>query len=125
MTREGIMKFKALAIGMLLAAFPLFAAEVDGNWAGSLDTPNGPVEIKFTFKSDGAKLTGSSVSPDGMTMAIKDGKVDGNNISFAVDVDMGGQAMTFPYTGKLEGGELKLHTEFMGMPFDFTVKKAK
>jgi hypothetical protein len=119
------MKFKALAISLLLAASPLFAAEVDGNWAGALDTPNGPIEIKFTFKADGAKLTGSNVTPDGMTVAIKNGKVDGNNLSFIIDLDMGGQAMSFPYTGKLEGGELKLHTEFMGMPFDFSLKKAK
>jgi hypothetical protein len=119
------MKFKALAIGLLLAASPLFAAEVDGNWAGALDTPNGPIEIKFTFKADGAKLTGSTVTPDGMSLNIKDGKVEGNTITFSIDIDMGGQGVTFAYTGKLEGGELKLHTEFMGMPLDFAVKKAK
>lgn len=119
------MKFKALAIGMLLATSPLFAAEVDGNWAGSLDTPNGAVEIKFSFKADGAKLTGSSVSPDGMTVPIKDGKVEGNTIAFTLNLDMGGQAMSFPYTGKLEGDDLKLHTEFMGMPFDILVKRVK
>jgi hypothetical protein len=119
------MKFKALAIGLLLAASPLFAAEVDGNWAGSLDTPNGAVEVKFTFKADGARLTGSTVGPDGMTMAIKNGKVDGNNISFTIDLDMGGQAMSLPYTGKLEGSDLKLRIDFMGMPLDFTVKKVK
>jgi hypothetical protein len=119
------MTFKSLTMSLLLAASPVFAAEVDGNWAGALATPNGAVEIKFTFKADGAKLTGTSVSPDGMSVPLKDGKVDGNNISFAVDVNLGGQVITIPYTGKLEGGELKLHAELMGMPLDFAIKKAK
>jgi hypothetical protein len=38
---------------------------------------------------------------------------------------MGGQAMSLPYTGKLEGSDLKLRIDFMGMPLDFTVKKVK
>ena len=54
------MKFKALAITLLLAAAPAFAAGVDGNWAGSIDSPNGAIEIKFSFKADGEKLTGNT-----------------------------------------------------------------
>jgi hypothetical protein len=119
------MKFKALAIGMLLAASPLFAAEVDGNWAGSIDSPNGAIEIKFSFKADGEKLSGNTTGPDGMTVNIKNGKVTGNNLAFTVDIDMAGQAMSFQYTGVISGSDLKLHTEFMGMPLDFALKKAK
>jgi hypothetical protein len=119
------MKFKALAVSLLLMAAPVFAAGVDGNWAGSIDSPNGPIEIKFTFKADGEKVTGNTTSPDGAVVAIKNGKVTGNNLAFTVDLDMGGQAMSFQYTGVLAGDDLKLHTEFMGMPFDFTVKKTK
>jgi hypothetical protein len=36
---------------------------------------------------------------------------------------MQGTAMTFNYSGVVSGGEIKLHTEFMGMPFDYSVKK--
>jgi len=119
------MKFKALAISVLLMAAPVFAADVDGNWVGSLDSPNGPIEIKFTFKADGEKVTGSTTGPDGAATPLKAGKITGNNLAFTVDIDMGGQAMSFQYTGVLAGDELKLHTEFMGMPLDFSVKKAK
>jgi opacity protein-like surface antigen len=113
-----------LALALLLAASPVFAADIDGNWTGSLDTPNGPVDIKFSFKSEGDKLTGSSTGPDGAALMIRDGKIMGGTLSFAVDVDFGGQAMTFNYTGTLASGELKLHTEFSGQPLDFALKKA-
>jgi opacity protein-like surface antigen len=121
--QENNMKLKALALGLLLAASPAFAADVDGNWAGSLDTPNGAVEIKFSFKADGAKLTGNTTGPDGSTLPLRDGKVDGSNIAFAIDVEMGGNAMTFNYTGVVSGTELKLRAEVMGQPIEFTVKK--
>jgi hypothetical protein len=119
------MKFKALAITLLLAAAPVFAAGVDGNWAGSIDSPNGAIEIKFSFKADGEKLTGNTTGPDGMTVNIKNGKVTGNNLAFTVDIDMGGNAMSFQYTGVMSGDDLKLHTDFMGMPLDFALKRAK
>src|SRR4030095_13804102 len=99
------MKFKALAISALLAAAPVFAAGVDGNWAGSIDSPNGPIEIKFTFKTDGDKVTGNTTSPDVSVVPIKAGKIAGNNLAFTVDIDMGGQAMSFQYTGVLAGDD--------------------
>ena len=118
------MKIRMLALGLLLAASPAFAADIDGSWTGSLDTPNGAVEIKFSFKADGDKLTGSSTGPDGMMLAIRDGKIMGGTLSFAQDVDFGGQALTFNYTGTLAGGELKLHTDINGQALDFALKKA-
>jgi len=117
------MKIRMLALGLLLAASPVFAADIDGNWAGSLDTPNGPVEIKFSFKADGDRLTGSSTGPDGSVIMFRDGKIMGDTLSFAQDVDFGGQSITFNYTGMLAGGELKLHTDFNGQPLDFALKK--
>ena len=118
------MKIRMFALGLLLVASPVFAADIDGNWTGSLDTPNGAVEIKFSFKAEGEKLTGSSTGPDGSVVMFRDGKIMGGTLSFAQDVDFGGQTLTFNYTGMLASGELKLHTEFMGMPLDFALKKA-
>lgn len=118
------MKIRMLALGLLLAASPVFAADIDGNWSGSLDTPNGPVEIRFAFKADGDKLTGTSTGPDGMMLTIRDGKITGDTLSFAQDVDFGGQSITFNYTGMLAGGELQLHTDFNGQPLDFALKKS-
>jgi hypothetical protein len=108
---------------LLLATAPAFAADVDGTWTGSLDTPNGPVPLSFTFKAEGDKLTGSTASPDGQSVPLKDGKIEGDKISFSFDVDFGQGPFTFNYTGVVSKTELKLHSDFMGNPIDFTLKK--
>jgi hypothetical protein len=123
------MKIKSLVLGSLLAslavfAAPAFAADVDGNWTGSLSTPGGDIPLSYTFKADGATLTGSTSSPDGMSIPIKNGKVDGNKISFSLDVDFGQGPTTFNYTGVVSPTEIKLHSSFMDQPIDFTLKKA-
>jgi hypothetical protein len=120
-------KFKGLLLGVLgslLISLPAFAAGVDGNWTGSLDSPNGPVQIDYSFKADGPKLTGTTTGPDGTKLAIKDGKIDGNNISFAVDVDFGGTPTTIKYTGVVAADSIALTLDFQGMPVNITVKKA-
>ena len=117
-------RLKGLLLALLLISAPAFAANVDGDWSGSFDSPNGPVAISYTFKADGAKLTGTTTGPDGAKVAIKDGKIDGANISFAVDVDMGGNAMTLKYTGVVAADSIALTLDFQGQPVNITVKKA-
>jgi hypothetical protein len=119
------MNIRTLALAFLLAAAPAFAADVDGNWTGSLDTPGGPAQINYTFKADGNKLTGSTTSPDGQSIPIKDGKITGNKLSFTLILDFGAGPTTFNITGEVSSPtQLKLHWEFMGMPTDVTLKKA-
>jgi hypothetical protein len=117
-------KLKALLLGLLLYCVPAFAANVDGDWSGSLDTPNGPVQISYTFKTDGATLAGTTTGPDGSKLAIKDGKVDGDKISFAVDIDLGGTPTTFKYTGVVSANGIALSTDFQGQSMSFTVTRA-
>ena len=112
-------------LGFLLMAASAFAAPVDGKWTGMIDTPMGPVPVAFTFKADGAELTGSTTGPDGNEAPIKGGKVDGEKISFSVDLDFGGMAFTLSYTGVVSADQIKLVADFMGMPFEFVVKKAQ
>ncbi|HEX3836378.1 MAG TPA: hypothetical protein VHW25_05380 [Steroidobacteraceae bacterium] len=118
------MKIRALAFILLLAAAPAFAADVDGKWTGSIDTPNGPVQVAYTLKANGATLTGSTTGPDGALIALKNGKVNGDKISFSMDVNMGDAPTTFMYTGVVSATEIKLHTDFMGQAIDFSVKKS-
>lgn len=118
------MNIRTLAFALLLAATPAFAADVDGKWTGSIDTPNGAVQIDYTFKAEGDTLTGSQSAPDGTQIPIKDGKITGNKVSFSLTVDFGAGPTTFNYTGEVSATDLKLHTSFMDMPIDFTLKKA-
>ena len=82
--------------------------------------------MTITLKADGAKLTGSV--PGGMGRGgagggggtppapteITNGKIDGNNISFEVTRDFGGNTMTTKYEGTLSGDELKLKITMPG-----------
>ena len=117
--------FSVLALCLfLVSAAPASAADVDGKWSGSIDAPNGPVNIAFTFKADAATLTGSTTGPDGMEVALKEGKIDGNNLSFKVTLDFGGMPLELSYKGVMNGKDMKLTIDFMGMPIDVNVKKA-
>jgi opacity protein-like surface antigen len=110
---------------LLFAAAPAHAADVDGKWAGSLDTPMGAVNVGFSLKADGPALTGTMTGPDGGDIAIKNGKIDGDKISFLVSIDFGGMALDLNYTGVVKPEELAMTIDVMGMQMTFTAKKAQ
>jgi hypothetical protein len=114
---------KLLAIAVLLAT-AAFAADVDGKWTGTMSTPNGDVPINFTFKADGATLNGSTMGPDGGEIPIKEGKVDGNNISFSITFDFQGMPFTMNYKGAVDKDQIKFMIDVFGMPLELLVKRA-
>jgi hypothetical protein len=113
----------ALVLGVFLLAAPARAADVDGKWTGTVNTPMGDAQVAFEFKADGTTLTGTALGIDGSQVPIKNGKVDGNTITYVVTFDFGGMMLDFSYKGVVSPTEIKLTAEFMGMPFEFTVKK--
>lgn len=120
------MKYLVIAsMLMLVLCAPAFAADIDGKWSGTVQGPAGDTPVSFTFKSDGAKLTGSTPSPlDGAEVAIKEGKIDGKNITFKLSLDFGaGMPFDFDYKGVVSATDLKLTTEFLGMPIEINLKK--
>src|SRR5271170_7011902 len=116
--------FASTVAAMLLLAVSTFAADVDGKWSGSVSTPNGDFPVAFNFKADGAMLTGSMAGPDGGDIAIKDGMIDGANISFWLNIDMGGNALKLTYKGVVAPDQFKISGDAGGMPFELVVKKA-
>jgi hypothetical protein len=118
------MKISVFALALLLCAAPAFAADVDGKWSGSVSTPNGDFPVSYEFKADGTMLTGSTMGPDGSQIAIKNGKIDGNKITFMVTLDFGGMTIDLSYSGVVSPTEIMMTADFAGMPFEFVVKKA-
>ena len=114
---------RVIAVFVLMAASCL-AADVDGKWTGTMSTPNGDIPGTFQFKADGATLTGSTSGRDGASIAIANGKADGNNMSFTMTVDFGGMPLTLSYKGVVADGQIKFAIDIMGMPFELTMKKA-
>ena len=101
---------------MLVAVFGAMAADISGKWTAEQPGRNGgaPRVTTFNFKVDGSKLTGNISRPgrggDPMVSEITDGKVDGNNVTFSVKMQMGGQEMVSTYKGTLNGDTLELET---------------
>ena len=116
----------ALVLALLVSATPAFAADVDGKWSGMISVDGaGEFPVAFEFKADGATLTGSTLSPDGMSVNIKDGKIDGDKITFLVSLDFGGMPLEIAYSGVVSPTELKMKADVVGMTMDFVVKKEK
>jgi hypothetical protein len=113
------------ALLMAFTTLTALAADVTGTWTGDMKGPNGDAfSITFTFKQDGAKLTGTVQGPQGDPMDISNGKVDGDKFSF--DVSFNG--MTIKHECTLAGDEIKMTTKADDPNFpggEMTLKRAK
>ncbi len=128
---------------MLAVALVALAADsVTGKWVYEQAGRQGgtPRQTTLDLKADGAKLTGTvtqpafgrrggDTPPAPVTTPISNGKVDGNNVSFEVARDMGGNSMITKYEGAVSGNEMKLKITMPGFQggeprtFDVVAKK--
>jgi hypothetical protein len=89
------------------------AADPSGTWSWTTPGRNGGPERKSTLKlkAEGEKLTGKVSSPGREGQAteteISDGKVKGDEVSFAVTREFNGNKFTAKYSGKVAGDSIK------------------
>lgn len=119
------MKIATVLAGLLLVAAFAVAAEVDGVWEGIITVTGTDVPVRWTFKANGSELTGSVSQAGGPEIAIKNGKIDGNKITFLLSLEFQGNMLDINYSGVVSGDEMKLTGEVMGQTFEYTVKKVK
>jgi hypothetical protein len=107
-----------LALGFVSS---LQAADATGTWSWTQAARGGGADTKITLKlkAEGEKLTGTITQPGrgggaATDTAITDGKVKGDDISFSVVRDMGGNPMTTKYTGKVSADAIKGKVERPG-----------
>jgi hypothetical protein len=108
------MKILAFAVGFFLIAGCALAGDFDGKWSGPYTPQMGdPMTLTFTFKTSDKTVTGTAVSSldSSKENPIKDGKIDGKNISFAYDTEYNQMQLKFKYKGVLSGDEIKLTFE--------------
>jgi hypothetical protein len=93
------------------AAAPAAAAlDVSGSWAGAFDFNGTSVPVIFKLKSTGATVTGTVEGMGAAPVDIHDGKIDGETLTFTVNVDYQGQTYALNYKGKISAA---------GIDFDF------
>lgn len=83
-------------------------ASPKGGAGGPGGGPSGPMKFTFNFNADGNNLGGTFVGPMGNENEIIEGKIDGDNLSFAVNVNAMGRDMKIKYKGDVSGDEIKL-----------------
>ena len=98
-----------LILLFLGASITIFAqTNIDGNWKGTRETPNGTFEVNYTFKVDGKTLTGMLKGQFGETK-LENGKIDSNKISYSVTFN----GTTIDSTGEiLNENEILIKNQF-------------
>ena len=77
---------------------------IDGSWKITVNSPMGKQESTLELAADGAVLTGKQ-SAQGNTSDIKDGKADGDKVSWSNSVTTP-FPMTLEFTGTVAGDTL-------------------
>jgi enterochelin esterase-like enzyme len=101
---------------LTLAALPWsgFAADVTGTWKAEFDSQIGLQKYTYILKQDGTSLTGkasSEVNDRKREAELKEGKVDGDKISFVEMLNFQGNDIRISYKGMISSNELKLTRE--------------
>ena len=119
----------ALAVGILVSAAQ--AADATGKWTAQIPARGpagrGPTELTFVLKAEGKNLTGSVNGGRGGDSALRDGVVNGDEISFTAEGAFGGDAF---YKGKVSGDTIAFSRTMEGedygtKPTNLTASRVK
>lgn len=90
---------------MVLTCMGAKASDFNGKWTAQFDTPVGTQKYTYEFHVDGTKLTGKAISEHG-EVAIQEGMINGDDISFVEVSDFNGMQLRIVYTGKIDGDKI-------------------
>jgi hypothetical protein len=105
------MRNKTIFTALLLFCFTIcFAMTADptGRWTGYAESPNGSMEVTYTFKVDGPKLTGTIEGPEG-SLDLQNGTYKDSVLAFDLPI----MNKLLHQTGKYYGDSITL---------DFTIR---
>jgi hypothetical protein len=131
------MKIHILVLAVLIIAVAASAADINGKWVAQVTSPSGSkTERVFIFQASGDKVTGTIANiqvaqatfeekgkpamvgtlktQNADPQAISDGKITGDNISFAIVSQSFMGEMKTEYKGKVAGDEIKFTVEQSG-----------
>lgn len=101
------MRSLLVSVPIVLSLVLSVYADIAGKWTAEFDTQIGSQKYTYEFRVEGGKLTGTATGPQG-SVAIQEGKLSGDDVSFVENMSYQGMDIRIEYTGKLAGDELKL-----------------
>jgi hypothetical protein len=82
------------------------AANINGKWSYTTETPMGQSDGEMNFERDGDAYRGTmtfGMGGQNSTLNMTDIRVEGTNLRFTVIIEMGGQSITLRINGTVEG----------------------
>ena len=95
----------AIVMFTLMFAAAALAADISGNWTGSMSMGDNQFTLSYTFKVEGEKLTGSIATPQGDSLPLMDGKISGDKITFYVTAETPNGPVKFLSEGTVKGAD--------------------
>ena len=100
----------AICFALVPTASAADAAKVAGEWAITVESPQGTGTPSLVLKQDGETLTGTYKGRLG-EVPLK-GTIKGNDIKFTVTVSPQGQDLVIEYAGTVDGDTMKGKAKF-------------
>jgi len=104
------MKTHLTLLILAMASLSALAADITGTWKAEFNTQRGLQKYTFTLKQDGTSVTGkANVERDGekREAELKEGKVEGNTVTFVEPLKIQDNDIRITYTGKISDNEIK------------------
>ena len=108
------MKIPTLLLALAALPWTGLAADVSGIWKTEFDSQIGRQKYTYTLKQDGTNLTGKANSEIGdqkREADLKEGRVDGDKVSFVEMLSFQGNDIRIVYKGAISTNEMKLTRE--------------
>lgn len=91
-------------------------AGVGGTWRWSVSTPRGERHYVLRLKQQFQKFNGI-VSTDGQETPVTNAKLVGDQLSFTITREIGGQKVTMNFSGQVNGDTIRGSVDVQGGPF--------
>jgi hypothetical protein len=120
------MKTLITLVAFAVVPLALNAADVTGTWKSEFDTQIGVQKYVFVLQQTGTVITGKAnaeIGGEKYTTDLKEGKIDGDALSFVENLNFQGNELRITYDGKVAGDELKLNRHVGEFPAEQLVAK--
>jgi hypothetical protein len=102
------------ALILVVLSGAALAADITGSWSGTMSMGDNQFTLTYSFKQEAGKLSGTVLTPQGDTLPLSEGTVDGDKVSFTIKVDMNGSTVKFVSNGTIKGEEITITTKSEG-----------